>query len=141
QRDAARHAVAHRTPDAEAGGGAGDRVAGTLEIGRARLLQRLLDEVRQLEILEKHVEELFLREGEFEGILARAIGTALRTAAAAAIGRSRDLVADDIFLVAGHNVFAAPGAPGMAEGRLVDPLGRDRHFLAAADIGDLALAQ
>src|SRR5260221_3694100 len=60
QRDAARHAVAHRTANAEAGGRAGDREPSALEVGRARLLQRLLDEVRQLEILEKHVEELFL---------------------------------------------------------------------------------
>src|SRR5260221_1580083 len=141
QRDAARHAVAHGTANAEAGGRAGDREAGALEVGRARLLQRLLDEVRQLEILEKHVEELFLGEGEFEGILARAVGTALRTAAAAAVGRPRNLIADDIFLVAGNDIFAPSRAPRMPEGRLVDSLGRDRHLLAAADIGDLALAQ
>src|SRR5216683_2217666 len=110
QRNPPRHAVAHGAPDAEAGGRAGDGEAGALEIGRVGLLQRLLDQVGELEILEEHVEELFLRQGELEGILALAVGAALGAAAAAAAGGARDLVADDVFLVAGDDVLAATGA-------------------------------
>src|SRR5712692_3427703 len=141
QRDAPGHAVAHGAADAEVGRRPRHRIAGAKKIGRVGLLQRLLDQIRQLEILEEHVEELFAGEGELEGILARTVGTALRAAAATAVERPQDLVADDVFLVAWHHVLAASGAAQVAEGRLADSLGRDRHLLAAADIRNLALAQ
>src|SRR6266568_4598891 len=64
QRDAPGHAIAHGAADAEVGRRPRHRVAGAEKIGRVGLLQRLLDQIRQLEILEEHVEELFAGEGE-----------------------------------------------------------------------------
>src|SRR6266851_3098690 len=141
QRNAARHAVAHRARDAEVGWAAGDRVAGALEIDGSRILEALFDEVGQFEVLEEHIEEIVLRQRELERVLAAAVRAAFRTAAPLPAGRPRDLVAANIFLVAGNDVIGAAGAAVMMKDRLGDPARRDRNLLAVIDIGDLALAQ
>ena len=141
QRDAPRHAVAHRAAHAEVRRRAGDGVPGALQVERKRLAQALFDQVGKFEILEKHVEELVLRKGEFERVLTRSIRAPLRAAAAFAAGRTRDLVASDIFLIARHDMLGPAGAPAVMKHRLDDPAHRDRHLFAMFDIGDLALAQ
>jgi hypothetical protein len=113
----------------------------TLQFDRKALAQALFDQVGQFEVLEEHVEELFLRQRELERVLALAVGAAFPAAAALAALRPRDLVAAEIFLVAGDDVVALAGAAVVVKGRLGDPAGRDRHLLAVLDVGDLALAQ
>ena len=45
-------------------------IAGALQIDRGRVLQALLDQVREFEVLEEHVEELFPGQRELERVLA-----------------------------------------------------------------------
>src|SRR5207237_6138481 len=119
----------------------GPGLAGELQIDGGRVLPALFDEIRQFEILEEHVEELFLRQRELERVLAAAVGAALAAALPLAAGRTRDLIAADIFLVARDDVIGLSGAPVVMKDRLRDAAGRDRDLLAVLDIGDLALAQ
>src|SRR5262249_9606279 len=133
--------VAHRPAYTKICGAAGDGVTGALEVDRERLFEALLYEIRQFEILEKHVEELFLGQGELKCILAGAVWAALRPAAAFATIRPGDLISPKILFIAGDHVLGATGAPAVVKDGLGDPAGRDRYFLALADICDLALAQ
>ena len=141
QRYPARHAVAHRPPNAEVCGTASHGVTRPLQIDRERFLQAFFDEIGEFEVLEKHVEELFLRKREFKRVLARPVGAPLRAAAPFPAGRPRNLVAFDILLVAGDDMFGSPGAAAVMKIRLGNSTGRNRHFFAVADIGHLALAQ
>src|SRR5262249_12031545 len=109
-------------------------------LDRGCVLEAFFDEVRQFEILEEHVEELFLRQRELERVLAAAVGAALAPTLAIAAGRARDLVAAHIFLVARDDVVDLPGAAVVVEDRLGDAARRDRALLAMLDVGDLALA-
>src|SRR5438876_4335160 len=141
QRDAPSHAVAHCPANAQIGRTAGDGVAGTLQIDREGLLETLFHQIWQLQILEKHVKELFLGQRELERILPGSVRAALRSASPLAAGRPRNLVASEILFVAGNDVLGATGAPAVVKDRLGNPARRDRDFLALPDIGDLALAQ
>ena len=112
-----------------------------MQIDCGRVLQRLLDQIGQLEVLEEHVEELFLGQRELERVLARAVGAALAATAVTAALRARDFVATHIFLVARNDMVAAPGAPAVMENRLGDAARRDGDLLTMLDIGHFALTQ
>src|SRR5207248_5948301 len=120
QRDPPRHAEAHRARNAEVGGRAGDGVTGALQIDRDSVLEALFDQVRQFEILEEHVEELFPGQRELERVLAAAVRAAFAAALTLAASRPRDLVAADIFLVARDDMVGAAGAAVVVEDRLRD---------------------
>src|SRR5262249_41133869 len=107
------HAIAQGARHAEVGWRSRYRVASALQIDRGGVLQALFDEVRQFEILEEHVEELFLGQCELERVLAAAIGAALAAALSLAAGWARDLVAPDILLVARDDVIGFAGAAGL----------------------------
>ena len=77
-------------------------------LGAFRSLSLHLDQVRQLQVVEEEIEELFLGEGEGEFVLALAVRAALAAAAAAAALGLRDLVADLVLLVARQHVVAQP---------------------------------
>ncbi len=116
-------------------------VADALQIVGDGLLEALFDEVGEFEILEKHVEELFLGQRELERVLARAVGAGLRPPTFAAAGRPRDLIAAHIFLVAGHDMLGAAGASAVVEHRLGNAAGRDGDLFAMLDVGNLALSE
>src|SRR5262249_60522215 len=104
----------------------GHGVAGALQIESGGILQALFDKVWQFEVLEEHIEELFLGKRELERVLAAAVGAALAAALTFAAGRTRDLVSPNVFLVAGNDVIGFAGAAVVVEDRLGKGARRDR---------------
>ena len=123
-------------------GTAGDRVAGPLQVDRGGVLQALFDEVGQFEVLEEHVEELFLGQRELERVLAATVGAAFASRRRPSPPCGRGISSPRTYsLLPGHDVIGAAGAPAVVERRLGDAARRDGDLLAMLDIGDLALAQ
>ena len=133
--------VPHSAPDIEVGGRPGDGLAGPPRLGHLGLLQRPLDEVRQLEILEEDLQELVARQHEGEAVLSLAIRHALPSPApAGAFPRLLDVVARTEGLVAGQHVLATTAMGRVVEGRFADAVGRHGDIAAAIDLGDAPLA-
>src|SRR5262249_11031073 len=103
-----------------------------------QILELHLDEVRQLQIVEEQVEELFLGQGEGELILTFAVGAALAATASATALRLGDFVADFVALIAGQHVIPLPRVAAEREVRLAQALGTDGDLLRAFGLGDLA---
>ena len=108
EREAPAHADPHRAQHGEIRRRAVVGVARPAKFARGRILERSLDEVGKLEILEQDVEEFGFAEREGERVLAAAGVRSLptRSAAAAAL-RFVDAVPSDELLVAGQNVMRA----------------------------------
>ena len=133
--------VAHGAPDVEVGGRATDRKSGTARLAGGDFLQGLLDQVRQLEVLEEDVEELVARKHEGEIVLALAVGRPLAAAApAGAARRLGDLVAGAEVLVAGQDPLAPATLGRVVEMRLLDAVGRHGDRFATVRVGYAALA-
>jgi len=95
-----------------------------------------LDHVRQFEIVEEVIHELFARQLEDEIVFADLIAIAgLPFARAGAAARPLDAVALQVFLIAGADGF--PDATvRVAKIRFVDVLDRNRDFFAVLDVGN-----
>ena len=135
-----RQALPHRAQHVEVGDHAVGGIAGAPGLGELGVLQRRLDEVGQLQILEQEIEELLFRQREGEIVLAVAVLGALAAAAALPALRLVDAVAGDELLVAGQHPLAVAAAVGVVEHRLVDAVGRDRNRSALGGVADRALA-
>src|SRR5262249_35754948 len=129
------------SPNAEVCRTAGNRVPGPLQVYRECLLQALLDEIGEFEILEKHVEELFLRQCELEGIFARTVRASLGTTTSFPAGWPGNFVAPYILLVPRDDVLGPSRAAAVVKDRFGDPPRRDSHLLTMANICHLSLAQ
>jgi hypothetical protein len=141
QRDAARHGIAHGAHAIQLGRRAVRGEARAHRHGRADVLELGLYEVGELKVVEEQVEEFFLGQGEDEIILAMAIGASPLPTPATARGRLGDGVADNEILVAGQHHIPFAAVLAEPEGRLVQAFGADLDFLAAVDLGDLALPE
>ena len=138
QGDPPGQAAAHGAQHVQAGGRALGGEAGAGRLGRFFVLDLGLQQIRQFQILEEHVQEFLLGEGEDEFVIALAVGTSV--AAAGLAGRALgDQVAGHEFLVAGRHAVTAAVIAGEAEGRLAHGLGADLDPLAAFDLGHPAL--
>src|SRR5690606_5736807 len=115
--------------------------AGAHGLGRAQVFQLRLDEVRQLEVVEKEVEELLPRQAENEIILAFPVGAAFLAPASGAAFRFPDDVSDLVLPVAGEHEVALARVRAEREARLTQSLRADADIFAPIDLGDLAAPQ
>ena len=141
QGQSAPEALAHGTRMIEPGRRTVGGEPGTRRLRRLQVLEPHLDQVRQLEIVEEEVEELFLGQGEGELVLALAVGAALAAATASAALRLGDLVADLVLLVARQHVVARARVAARRKRGLAQALGADGDLLGAFRLRDLARLQ
>ena len=140
KREAPAHADAHGAQHREVRRRAIVGVASPPELARAHILERRLDEIGKLQVLEQDIEELGFAERERERILAAPGVRRLpaRPAGGAALGFV-DAVPGDELLVAGQHEFAPAAVAREMELRLADAVARDRDRAALAGVGDGAV--
>ena len=134
--------VAHGAHEIHVGGRAGDGQPRALIGVGFDLFQGALDEVRQLQVFEKDIEKLVLRQRELEIVLSlAAIACVFTLAAARSLGWLFNLVPGGEFLVSGMHRFARAFFAVMGKARFSSRLRRDRDFLALVDFLHGAVAQ
>ena len=140
QRNAPTIAVAHGPQQIEVGRGSLGRKPRALRFETDDFLEAGLDQIGQLQVLEKQVQELFLRQRELEIILALAlVRSALSAAATFASRVLGDAVAFAELLVARQHTLAVAALGRVMKTRLGDVLGRNLDRLTAVRVGDGAI--
>src|ERR1700722_7762878 len=81
-----------------------------------------LRQIRQLQVFQEQVDELFARQSEAEIVLPLAVRTTLRAAAALTTLRAGDGIAFDVLLVAWQQMIAHAARGATVERRLVHAL-------------------